>query len=46
MPLAWKEVKPGLSPAAFNLSNYKKRLAGADAWEGFFESRQSLKGRS
>jgi bifunctional non-homologous end joining protein LigD len=46
MPLAWKEVKPGLSPAAFNLSNYKKRLAGGDAWEGFFESRQSLKGRS
>lgn len=42
MPLSWKEVKPGLSPAAFNLGNYKKRLAGADPWEGFFESRQRL----
>ncbi|HLK22469.1 MAG TPA: non-homologous end-joining DNA ligase [Bryobacteraceae bacterium] len=44
MPLAWKEVKPTLDPASFNLSNYKKRLAGKDPWEGFFESRQALKG--
>ena len=37
------EVKAGLDPAKFNLGNYKKRLAGGDPWEGFFESRQSLK---
>ncbi len=43
MPLAWSEVKPGLDPSTFNLGNYKKRLAGKDPWEGFFESRQSLK---
>lgn len=43
MPLRWSEVKAGLDPAKFNLGNYKKRLAGEDAWEGFFESRQSLK---
>ena len=46
MPLLWEEVKPGLKPASFNLGNYKKRLAGADPWEGFFESRQSLKKKS
>ena len=46
MPLRWDEVKSGLDPAKFNLGNYKKRLAGGDAWEGFFESRQSLKGRA
>jgi bifunctional non-homologous end joining protein LigD len=44
MPLRWDQVKPALNPASFNLGNYKKRLAGADPWEGFFESRQSLKG--
>ena len=43
MPLRWDEVKPGLVPSGFNLGNYKKRLAGADPWESFFESRQSLK---
>ena len=42
MPLKWSEVKAGLDPAKFNLGNYKKRLAGEDPWEGFFESRQSL----
>ena len=36
MPLRWSEVKAGLDPAKFNLGNYKKRLAGEDAWEGFF----------
>jgi len=46
MPLKWGEVKAGLDPAKFNLENYKKRLAGEDAWEGFFESRQSLKSRA
>jgi bifunctional non-homologous end joining protein LigD len=43
MPLRWEEVKPGLNPSGFNLGNYKKRLAGDDPWEDFFESRQSLK---
>jgi bifunctional non-homologous end joining protein LigD len=43
MPLAWEEVKAGLDPGKFNLGNFKKRLAGGDPWEGFFESRQGLK---
>jgi bifunctional non-homologous end joining protein LigD len=43
MPLAWEEVKAGLDPGKFNLWNFKKRLAGGDPWEGFFESRQGLK---
>ena len=43
MPLAWSDVKPSLDPSAFNLSNYKKRLASADPWEDFFRARQSLK---
>jgi DNA primase len=46
MPLKWSEVKAGLDPAKFNIGNYEKRLAGEDAWEGFFESRQSLKGKA
>jgi bifunctional non-homologous end joining protein LigD len=45
MPLRWVEVKPGLDPAKFNLGNYKKRLAGGDPWEGFFETRQLLSNR-
>jgi bifunctional non-homologous end joining protein LigD len=45
MPLRWSEVKPALDPSRFNLGNYKKRLAGEDPWGGFFENRQSLKGR-
>jgi len=44
MPLRWKEVKPSLDPASFSLGNYVKRLSGDDPWEGFFESRQSIKG--
>jgi bifunctional non-homologous end joining protein LigD len=43
MPLAWEEVKAGLDPGKFNLGNYKKKLAGGDPWEGFFESRQGLR---
>ena len=42
-PLAWKEVKPTLVPASFNLGNYAKRLAVADPWKDFFASRQSIK---
>src|ERR1700722_12904389 len=42
MPLAWPEVKPSLNPAAFNLGNYEKVLAGADPWKDFFKSRQTL----
>ena len=43
MPLRWKDVKATLDPASFHLGNYAKRLSGSDPWEGFFESRQSLK---
>jgi bifunctional non-homologous end joining protein LigD len=43
MPLRWSDVKPSLDPSNFNLSNYKKRLTGADPWEDFFQSRQSIK---
>ncbi|HEX4594372.1 MAG TPA: hypothetical protein VH157_08855, partial [Bryobacteraceae bacterium] len=42
-PLDWKEVKPSLVPANFNLGNYEKRLAGPDPWKDFFASRQSIK---
>ncbi len=43
MPLAWKEVRPSLVPADFNLGNYAMRLAGPDPWKDFFASRQSIK---
>ena len=42
MPLAWKDVKPALMPAAFNLGNYETYLAAPDPWQDFFGSRQSL----
>jgi len=41
-PLAWKEVKPTLKPAEFNLGNFKMRLKKADPWSDFFDHRQSL----
>jgi bifunctional non-homologous end joining protein LigD len=43
MPLRWEDVKSGLDPSRFNLGNFEKVLAGADRWQNFFESRQSLK---
>lgn len=43
MPLRWDQVKPSLAPFEYNLGNYKQRLAAADPWKDFFESRQSLK---
>ena len=46
MPLAWKDVKPTLVPAAFNLGNYETYLAAPDPWEDFFDSRQSLSAAS
>jgi bifunctional non-homologous end joining protein LigD len=42
-PLEWSEVKPTLIPFDFNLGNFARRLRGADPWNDFFESRQSLK---
>ena len=42
-PLTWKEVKPTLDPANFNLSNFAKRARAADPWEEFFAKPQSLK---
>jgi bifunctional non-homologous end joining protein LigD len=41
-PLAWRDVKPSLVPADFNLGNYEKWLKAPDPWEEFFASRQSL----
>jgi bifunctional non-homologous end joining protein LigD len=42
MPLAWKQIKPGLDHTRFNLGTYKKVLAGPDPWADFWKSRQSL----
>jgi bifunctional non-homologous end joining protein LigD len=42
-PLDWKEVKPTLDPADFNISNFTKRAKRTDPWADFFSSRQSLK---
>jgi bifunctional non-homologous end joining protein LigD len=42
-PLEWREVKPTLVPSDFNLGNFAERLKRTEAWQGFFESRQSLK---
>jgi bifunctional non-homologous end joining protein LigD len=41
-PLRWQDVKPSLNPARCNLGNFAKRLTGADPWQDFFKSRQSL----
>jgi bifunctional non-homologous end joining protein LigD len=43
MPLRWEDLKPGVDPSQFNLGNFEKVLASANPWQGFFESRQSLK---
>jgi bifunctional non-homologous end joining protein LigD len=42
-PLAWKEVRPSLKPADFNLGNFAARLKKPDPWSDFFASRQDLK---
>jgi bifunctional non-homologous end joining protein LigD len=42
-PLDWKEVRPALKPADFNLGNFAARLEKPDPWADFFESRQDLK---
>ena len=43
MPLAWKEVKPGLDPKRFTLSDAKSLRAPAKAaWKGFFDVEQSI----
>ena len=42
-PLDWKEVRPTLKPADFNLGNFGARLEEPDPWSDFFESRQDLK---
>ena len=42
-PLSWKEVRPDLDPADFNIGNFEKRLGKPDPWADFFESRQDLK---
>lgn len=41
-PLRWPEVKPSLDPVKFNIGNFRKRLAGADPWAGFFRKRNRL----
>ena len=42
-PLDWKEVRPALKPADFNLGNFAARLEKPDPWADFFESRHDLK---
>jgi bifunctional non-homologous end joining protein LigD len=42
-PLQWREVKPGLDPASFNISNFARRMKMKDPWADFFAARQSLK---
>jgi bifunctional non-homologous end joining protein LigD len=42
-PLDWKEVRPALKPADFNLGNFANRLEKPDPWADFFKSRQDLK---
>jgi bifunctional non-homologous end joining protein LigD len=42
-PLDWKEVRPSLKPADFNIGNFADRLKKKDPWEDFFDSRQDLK---
>jgi bifunctional non-homologous end joining protein LigD len=42
-PLDWKEVRPTLVPADFNLGNFADRLEKPDPWADFFKSRQDLK---
>jgi len=41
-PLAWKDVKPGLSPGKFTLGTYARDLAKADPWRDFWKKRQPL----
>jgi len=41
--LEWRDVKPTLKPADFNLGNFRKRMKKADPWSDFFAHRQSLK---
>jgi len=41
-PLRWQDVKASLNPARYNLGNFAKHLTGADPWQDFFKSRQSL----
>ena len=42
-PLEWSEVRPGLTPADFNIGNFQQRLKRRDPWSDFFQRRQSLK---
>ncbi len=47
MPLAWKEVKPGLDPKRYTLSDAKSFRAPAKAaWKGFFDVDQSISARA
>jgi len=41
-PLAWRDVKPGLSPGKFHLGNYARDLSKADPWRDFWKTRQVL----
>ena len=42
-PLSWKELKPGLDPASFNLGNFSMRMKAKDPWIDFFKKRVNLK---
>ena len=41
-PLDWSEVDPKLDPSRFRLRTFEKRLASADPWKSFWNSKQKL----
>jgi bifunctional non-homologous end joining protein LigD len=43
MPLTWKQIEKGVQISDFTIQNAPKLLAKGNAWEKFFESRQTLK---
>ncbi len=42
-PLAWREVREGLDPAAFHIGNFAARLRKRDPWADFWKARQDLR---
>ncbi len=42
MPLTWKQVKPGLDPAAYTLRSVPALLRKSHAWEEYCDSEQKL----
>jgi len=42
MPLAWKDIRPGLDHTRFTLGTYREWLERVDPWTDFWKARQSL----